>query len=68
MNTTKCNICKKILYNFQKFEFISFGMFYYNKQKFKLIDGFKDNSKTGLLTGDNKFFCHFCKIQFLDHL
>ena len=60
MNTTKCNMCKKILYNFQKFEFISFGMFYYNKKKFNLIDGFKDNSRTGLLTGDNKFFCQFC--------
>ena len=60
MNTTKCNICKKILYNFQKFEFISFGMFNYNKHKFNLIDGFKDNSRTGLLTGDNKFFCQFC--------
>ena len=35
-------------------------MYYYNKKKFNLIDGFKDNSRTGLLTGDNKFFCQFC--------
>ena len=58
--TTKCNICQKILYSFQKFELISFGMYNYNRKKFNLIDGFNDNSKTCLLMGDNKFFCHFC--------
>ena len=60
VNTTKCLKCQKILYNFQKFEFISFGMFYYNKKKFQLIDGFKDNSTTTFFKGDNKNFCHSC--------
>ena len=64
INITKCLKCNKVLYNFQKFEFISFGMYYYNRRTFNLIDGFKDNSKTGRLTGDNKFFCNFCnKLQ-----
>ena len=34
------------------------------RKTFNLIDGFKDNSKTGRLKGDNKFFCNFCnKLQ-----
>ena len=61
INSTICKICKQILYNFQKFEFISFGMFYYNKQKFNIMDGFRDNSKPCQLTGDNKFLCNICK-------
>ena len=63
-NSTICRICKNILYNFQKFEFISFAMYNYNKKKFDLYDGFRDNSKISLLTGDNKFFCGKCnKLQ-----
>ena len=60
INTTKCSVCQKILYIFQKFEFISFEMSNYNEKKFNLIDGFKDISGIHLLKGDNKFFCQIC--------
>ena len=63
-NSTICNQCKNILFNFQKFEFISFGMYYYNRKEFNLLDGFKDNAKINLLKGDNKFLCNICnKLQ-----
>ena len=61
INTTVCKKCNFKLYNFQKFEFISFGMYFYNKKEFNIMKGFEDNSKTGLLTGDNKFLCNNCK-------
>ena len=64
INTTTCVVCKNILYNFQKFEFISFGMFYYNRKRFNILDGFKDNSSSNMLKGDNKFLCNYCnKLQ-----
>ena len=59
-NTTTCTICKRELYNFQKFEFISFGMYYYNRKKFNILDGFRDNSSPTMLKGDNKFLCNSC--------
>ena len=63
-NTTTCLKCKKELYNFQKFEFISFGMYYYHKKKFNIYDGFKDNSSQNILKGNNKFLCNHCnKLQ-----
>jgi len=61
INTTVCKKCNLKLYNFQKFEFISFGMYFYNNKEFNIMKGFEDNSKTGLLTGDNKFLCNNCK-------
>ena len=60
INITTCNKCNYKLYNFQKFEFISFGMFYYHNKKFNIMDGFRDNSRVGYLTGDNKFLCNIC--------
>ena len=63
-NSTICDKCQKVLYNFQKFEFISFAMYYYHKKRFNLYDGFNDNAKSSKLTGDNKFFCNVCnKLQ-----
>ena len=59
-NTTTCQECKRILYNFQKFEFISFGMSKYNKKKFSIYNGFEDNEKKQLLIGDNQFLCNYC--------
>jgi len=60
-NTTTCSVCKKTLYNFQKFEFISFGMYKYDKKKFNLLDGFQDNASPIILKGDNKYLCNHCK-------
>ena len=60
-NTTTCLVCNKKIYNFQKFEFISFGMYYYHKKKFNILYGFQDNANPTVLKGDNKFLCNNCK-------
>ena len=60
LNSTKCLKCQKIIYNFQKFEFISFGMFDYNRKTFNIYNGFNDNEKSQFLNGDNQFLCNFC--------
>jgi ubiquitin C-terminal hydrolase len=60
-NITQCLECNKIIYNFQKFEFISFGMYDYQNKPFNIYDGFEDNQKIQLLKGDNKFLCNNCK-------
>ena len=59
---TTCHLCKNTIYNFQKFEFISFGMFKYKKKNFDIMNGFKDNEETQELKGDNKFYCNKCKL------
>ena len=61
IHTTICKKCNLKLYNFNKFELISFSMCFYNNKEFNIMKGFEDNSKTGLLTGDNKFLCNNCK-------
>ena len=64
INSTICYKCKNTLYNFQKFEFISFGMYYYTRKKFNILNGFDDNSKPNILKGDNQFLCKICnKLQ-----
>ena len=60
-NMTKCRECQKVLYNFQKFEFISFSMFDYKGKIFNIYNGFEDFQKMSLLTGDNQFYCNNCK-------
>ena len=60
-NITKCESCKKYIYNFQKFEFLSFGVFKYDKKDFNLYDGFNDYTRIDKLTGDNQYYCNFCK-------
>ena len=60
-NTTICKLCNNTIYNFQKFEFVSFGMFGYHKKTFNIYDGFKDNEKTQILKGDNQFYCNICR-------
>ena len=60
-NETKCLKCNNVIYNFQKFEFISFGLYDYHKKKFNIEDGFKDNEKPQKLTRDNQFYCNDCQ-------
>ena len=60
-NTTTCLVCNKKIYNFQKFEFISFGLYYYDKKNFNILYGFQDNANPTVLKGDNKFLCNNCK-------
>ena len=59
--TTKCNKCQNYLYNYQKFEFISFGMIDYKGKDFDIYNGFEDNEKIEKLDGDNQFYCNICK-------
>ena len=59
-NFIQCQKCKKNIYIFQKFEFISFGMFDYDRKVFNIYNGFEDNEKPQLLKGDNKFYCKYC--------
>ena len=60
-NTTKCLSCEKFIYNFQKFEFLSFGVLKYENKEFNLYNGFDDYIKTDRLAGDNQYYCNFCK-------
>ena len=60
-NITKCKQCKYILFNFQKFEFLSFGMVDYADKIFNIYNGFEDLQKVQELKGDNQFYCNVCK-------
>ena len=60
-NATTCHECNKLLYNYQKFEFISFGMSDYSNKEFDIYNGFKDNSKPLQLRGENQLYCNTCK-------
>ena len=60
-NATLCHECNKLLYNYQKFEFISFGMYDYTNKAFDIYNGFEDNSKPQQLMGENQFYCNTCK-------
>ena len=58
---TQCLNCNKIFYNYQKFEYISFGTEKYKNKIFNIYDGFKDNNLEQKLTGDNQYYCQECK-------
>ena len=60
-NITKCKKCKYILFNFQKFEFLSFGMVDYADKIFNIYNGFDDLQKVQELKGDNQFYCNVCR-------
>ena len=60
-NTTKCEVCNNIIYNFQKIEFLTFGVCKYNQKDFNLYNGFDDYIKIDKLTGDNQYYCNYCK-------
>ena len=60
-NITKCKKCRNILYNFQKFEFLSFGTIDYVGKEFNIYNGFEDHQKVQELKGDNQFYCNICK-------
>ena len=59
--TTKCQNCQKYIYNFQKFEFMIFGVRFYDKKEFNIYNGFDDYTKIDKLTGDNQYYCNNCK-------
>ena len=58
---TLCKKCNIILYNFRKFEFVTFKTLYYKDKIFNIYNGFEDNSKPKQIMGENKFYCNNCK-------
>lgn len=60
-NITKCKECSKIIYNFQTFGLLSFGVYNYKKKSFNIYNGFDDFEKPQILTGNNTINCINCK-------
>jgi ubiquitin C-terminal hydrolase len=60
-NITTCKECNLTIYNFQKFEFLSFGMYDYHGEIFTLYNGLDDNERQQELKGENQFYCNKCK-------
>ena len=60
-SSTKCKGCKKTLYNFQYFQFLSFPTFNFKGDKFNIYKGFKEFVKPELMSGDNQCYCQNCK-------
>ena len=54
ISTTTCKKCGTVLFNFQKFKFISFGMIKYHRNKFNILNGFEDNSRPTTLEKASK--------------
>ena len=57
---TTCYTCKKKLYNFQYFQYLTFPLYSYTK-RFNIYNGLKDYTKKEILKGDNKFYCQYCR-------
>ena len=60
-SSTKCLNCKKILYNFQYFQFLSFPTYKYDENTFNIYKGFQEFIKEENMSGDNKCYCQYCK-------
>ena len=58
---TQCSLCKNIFYNYQKFEFISFGTQKYKNDIFNIYSGFNDYQEIQYLTGNNQYYCQICQ-------
>ena len=58
---TLCKKCNIVLYNFHKFEFVSFKTLNYKNKIFNIYNGLEDNSKPKQLIGENKYYCNNCK-------
>ena len=59
--TTVCKVCSYNLYNYQYFQYLSFPLYNYQKGKFNFYSGLKDYIRPELLSGDNQFFCQYCR-------
>jgi ubiquitin C-terminal hydrolase len=58
---TICSKCKKVLYNFQFFHFLSLPTFNFKADTFNIYKGLKDFTKVEYMSGDNQFYCQNCK-------
>ena len=56
-----CKECNSKYYSFQKFEYISFSTYNYQKNNFDIMNGFEDIESKQKLEGENKYFCNQCK-------
>ena len=59
--TTFCLGCKKYLYNYQYYQYLSSPLYHYSHQNFNLYKGLKDYISEETLKGDNQFYCQICK-------
>ena len=60
-NTIKCLNCNRVYFSYQKFEVISLSTYNYKNNDFNIYDGFKENQKIQLLSGDNQYYCPSCQ-------
>ena len=56
-NSFECQNCKKVVYSFEKLEFVHFRMSNYHNKIFNILEGFRDNSKPNYL---EKYPCTIC--------
>ena len=59
--TTTCKGCKNNFYNYQYYQYLSFPLYKYAKDKFNLYKGLKDYVSEEILKGDNQFYCQHCR-------
>ena len=60
-STTKCCECQKIIYNFHKFEVLSFETDNYQNKIFNIYNGLDEFESSNLLNGNNQIHCGNCK-------
>lgn len=60
-STTMCCGCQKIIYNFHKFEVLSFETGNYQNKIFNIYNGFDEFESSNLLNGNNQIHCGNCK-------
>ena len=60
-STTMCCECQKIIYNFHKFEILSFETGNYQNKIYNIYNGFDEFESSNLLNGNNQIHCGNCK-------
>ena len=60
-STTMCCECQKIIYNFHKFEVLSFETDNFQNKVFNIYNGFDEFESSNLLNGNNQINCSNCK-------
>ena len=61
ISNIKCSGCKRTLYNYQYFQFLSFPAFNYHNKKYNIYQGLKEYIKPEIMKGDNQCYCQNCK-------
>ena len=58
---TICNGCNKNIYNYQYYQNICFSLYKYTDRAFNIYKGLRDFISEEALTGENKFYCKYCR-------